>query len=327
MIVYEQGNPIVWAGESEIGGRRIAARVVPYEGQIGPSGFRFDPIPPNVLVREAAETVAAGPSDAEPWRAAILRSPAGPVLVGPGGPAEPVRGAFAAAAEGARSAGRAVYLLDPAPESLPNPPDDPFVAIFCGLPEASLWSRIEESASHVRCGLVLPILPGWTAEPDRLRESVDRAVRAGACFVTGLLLPDDGETRRRVVAVRGLVEPGSEEAYFDRVHHGDWSGESVRAADRLDAETRRRGLAVRPPRPSGEGEPAGNAAASARLEELADAEEANEHRAALLRAAVRWLDERSRDLTPVVAEGNFRKIFPFGSDIAPEVERALGSVP
>jgi hypothetical protein len=327
VIVYERGNPVVWSGEAEIGGRRIAARVVPYEGEIGPSGFRFDPIAPNVFVRAAAETVAAGPSDADLWRDAVLRAPAGPVLVGPGGAAEPVRGAFAAAAEGARAAGRAVYLLDPDSESLPAPPEDPFVALFCGLPEPSLWPRIQVCASRIRCGLVLPILPGWTAEPDRLRESVERAARAGACFVAGLVLPDDGETRRRVVAVRGLVESGSEESYFDRVHHGDWAAESARALARLDAESRRRGLAVRPPRPSGDGEPAGNAAASARLEELADAEESNEHRAALLRAAVRWLDERSRDLAPVVAEGNFRKIFPFGSDIAPEVERALGSLP
>jgi len=44
----------------------------------------------------------------------------------------------------------------------------------------------------------------------------------------------------------------------------------------------------------------------------------------LLRAAVRWIDERGRDLKPIVAEGNFRKIFPFGAEIAGDVERALG---
>ncbi len=111
------------------------------------------------------------------------------------------------------------------------------------------------------------------------------------------------------------------------MHHGDWLGDSERAHARLKDAARARGLAVRPPRPRGEGEPASNAAASARLEELADTDTGSEHRAALLRAAVRWLDEVARDLSLVVAEGNFRKIFPFGGEIAPDVERALSGAP
>ncbi len=323
MIVYERGEPLVRTAEAEVAGRRIAACAVPYEGEAGPPAFRFDPISRTVHGRPARGTVAAGPADPAAWRLAIQRAPAGPVLVGPGGAAESVRGALAAAAEGARSAGRAVYLLEPEPESLPEPPGAAFTVLFCGVPDEPLWRRLEACAARLPSGLLLPVLPGWTSEPEFLRDTVSQAARAGARFVSGLTLRGDGESRRRVVEARAAVEPGCEESYFGRVHHGDWAEESDRALAALEAAARARGLAVRPPRPRGDAEPAGNAAASARLEELADSESVSEHRAALLRAAVRWLDERGRDLAPVVAEGNFRKIFPFGGEIAPEVERAL----
>ncbi|MGH9368338.1 MAG: hypothetical protein ACRD3M_11755, partial [Thermoanaerobaculia bacterium] len=58
---------------------------------------------------------------------------------------------------------------------------------------------------------------------------------------------------------------------------------------------------------------------------LVEREAGDEHRAALLRAAVRWIDEFSRDLRPVAAEGNLRKILPFSPDIAVEVEAALSA--
>ena len=47
-----------------------------------------------------------------------------------------------------------------------------------------------------------------------------------------------------------------------------------------------------------------------------------EHRAALLHGAARWIDEAGRDLAPVVREGNFGKVFPFGALIA-EAEAAF----
>ena len=84
-----------------------------------------------------------------------------------------------------------------------------------------------------------------------------------------------------------------------------------------------RGLALLPPRPVGLGEPAGNAAASSRLEERADSAALDEHRAARLRAAVRWIDESGRDLAAVAREGNFRRVFPFDGDVAAEAESAL----
>jgi hypothetical protein len=114
------------------------------------------------------------------------------------------------------------------------------------------------------------------------------------------------------------------DGFFDLIHHREWL---PRMAERLPEAWRRcaaRGLAVLPPRPIGRGEPAGDAAASARLEERAELDALPEHRAALLRAAVRWIDESGRDLAAVAREGNFRRVFPFDGDVAAEAEAALG---
>lgn len=324
MILFEPGEePIVRAGEADLAGRRIAARAFPYGGEAGPPPFRFDPVEHTVILRPAEGRVEAGPAEPDSWRRAIGRAPAGPLLVGPGSAAEAVRGSARAAAEGARAAGRAVYLLDPDPAGLPEPSGDPFIAVFSGIPDEAMWRNLEAAAQRMASGLLLAVIPGWTTEDSYLDEVLVRAARIGARFVAPVPAAGDGDSRRRVVAARGHREPESEESFFDRVHHGDWNAETARAVERLLALAPGRSLGCRPSRPRGDAEPPGNAAAAARLEELADRDAGNEHRAALLRAAVRWLDGLGRDLRPVVAEGNFRKIFPFGPEIAPDVERAL----
>ena len=323
MTVFVAGEPIVRAGESEIAGRRIAGRAIPCGDEAGALAFRFDPVDRAVRRRSEAPSVAAGPEDPEAWRPLFARIPPGPVLVGPAFPGERARGAFAAAAEAAVAAGRGVYLLDPDPSGLPDAPAHAVVALFCGIPGPALLAALAAAAARVAAGVLLPVLPGWTAEAGFQDAAIAACRRAGARFVGGFPLPATGEVRRLVVAARTELEPGSEEEYFDRVHHGDWEGASAAGVSRLERQAGRAGLAPRPPRPRGPFAPAANAAAAARLEELAEAEDRDEHRAALLRAAVRWLDELHRDLRPIVAEGNFRKVFPFGADIAPEVERAL----
>ena len=323
MIRYSAGSPSVRFGEGEVAGRRIAARAIPFDGEAGPPRFRFDPIAKTAVLRPEEGSVSVGPPDPEAWRRALRRPPAGPVLVGPSLPAAPVREAARAAARGALDAGRAVYLLDPEPSDLAEAPAEAFVGIHCGIPDAELLERLRGGAARGVAGLLLPIVPGWTGEPAFLEAAIDAAAKAGARFVSGFALSGDGDSRRRAVAAYAVAEPGGEDGFFDRAHHGDWAGESRSALERLDEIVRRRGLSPRPPRPRGAGEHRANAAASGRLEELAEREGSNEHRATLLRAAVRWLDELGRDLGPVVAEGNFRKVFPFGAEIAPEVERAL----
>jgi hypothetical protein len=327
LILFEQAEALVRAGESELAGRRVAARAIPYVGEVGPPAFRFDPLDRTVVLRASEGRVEAGPADPEPWRRAIVRAPFGPVLVGPGSVGEDLRGAALAAALGAREAGRAVYLLDPLPAALPDSPAGAFAALFSGMSEQPILDQLRAAADRMPAGLLVPLVPGWTTEDAYLDRLLDRAARAGARFVSAVAVDASSETRRRVVAARSSVEPQSEETFFDRVHHGDWAGETARAAAWLREEATRRGLQTRPPRPRGEAEPAGNAAAAERLEELADRDTADEHSAALLRAAVRWIDEWSRDLAPVVAEGNFRKIFPFGGDILLEAERALTPSP
>ena len=79
-------------------------------------------------------------------------------------------------------------------------------------------------------------------------------------------------------------------------------------------------------RPVGRLEPAANARAARQLEDRAEALFAqNEHRASLLHAAARWIEESGRDLAPIVAEGNFRRIFPFEDEIAGDAEAAFRS--
>ena len=102
----------------------------------------------------------------------------------------------------------------------------------------------------------------------------------------------------------------------------DWAAGQDAAIRRFRSEAARRGLATLPPRPLGQGEPAGNSAAAARLEERAQESAADEHRAALYYAAARWIDESGRDLALVVREGNFRKVFPFGA-LTHEAEAAF----
>ena len=60
-----------------------------------------------------------------------------------------------------------------------------------------------------------------------------------------------------------------------------------------------------------------------RLEERALGLSGDEHQAALLLAAARWLDESGKDLAPVAREGNLPKVFPFGPELARAVEEAL----
>ena len=131
----------------------------------------------------------------------------------------------------------------------------------------------------------------------------------------------DGETRRAIVEARETADPESARGFFELVHHGDWAGAM---GERIARRPRGGGggrAADDAPAPGGSApSAAGNAAAAARLEELAESVEADEPRAALLYAAVRWIDESGRDLAAVEREGNFRKIFPFAGEAADAAE-------
>jgi len=326
VIVFEKSAiPIVRSGEFDVASRRVAARAFPYAGEVGASRFRFDPVERRFLHRAAEGTIQAGPHQPDAWRTALLRGPSGPVLVGPCSAGEEVQGAYLAAAEGARSSGRAVYLLDPEPSGLPEDPGAVYTALFVRFPglETSNDSFEAALARGIPSGWIFPFVPGWTARPDTLEDLVTSAAGAGARFLAPLPLADDGQSRRLAVEAASAAVPGRSEGLFERVHHGASAQELRDAREFLRAACAREGLDLLPPRPVGLHEAAANASAAARLEEKAQESSENEHRAALLHAAARWIDEWGRDLAPIAREGNLPKVFPFGADLAREVEEAL----
>lgn len=312
----------VRAGEEEIGGRRIAGRLL--LGVEESRSPRFDVLERRFVLRRRDAVVPARSADSEAWREAVSRLPAGPVLVGPGTDVEAVPSAFTAAATGALDAGRPVYLLDPGAGELPEGAKG--AVVLCGWRpgRAPAFPALPAAAAAgLPCGVLFPLIPGWTAEPAAVEALLSEATSGGAVSATPLRPESGGEARRAIVEARAAVEPGAADRFFDLIHHSDWSSSLPDRLRETRAACAKRGLAVLPPRPTGWREPAGNAAAAAKLEELAELSEADEHRAALLRGAARWIDECGRDLSAVAREGNFRKIFPFGDEVTAAAEAAF----
>ena len=320
MIVYEPAPaPAARAGEAIVAGRRIAGRLFPYGADAGAAALRFDPVDHRFVFRKPDAPVAAGPWDAGAWTDVLSRFASGPVLIGPGAPAEAVRGSYRAAAEAAAESGRIAAKAAGSAVAI--------ISWRPGRPASSFPGLAPARAAGLSCGAVFPLLPGWTAEPEFLEALMVAAKQGGAASVTALVPAADGEGRRGIVQARLGIEPSGGDGFFDLVHHGDWFS---RMGDRLHearAVAARYGLAALPPRPEGRRGLAGNAAAAAHLEEMAERLESDEHRAALLYGAVRWIDDSRRDLAAVAREGNFRKVFPFGPDIAAEAETALRGKP
>jgi hypothetical protein len=328
VILYKQGETaVVRAGEQDLAGRRVAVRAVPYLGDFGESRFRFDPIERVFSEIGPDGTVVAGPFDAEAWRVALAAGAVGAVLVGPSNPAEAVHGAYRAAAEGAARSGRGTYLLDPEPDGLPETPSGAFVAVFVLLPDRkAAISRLAAVADRgFLAGCLLPLISGWTDSAQWIEQAVGEASAAGARFLAPVSPAFDGTARRRIVEARAEVEPEAADVFFERIHHADAVAAAERARQTLVAACEPHGLATLPVRARGLAEPASNALAASRLEEKAQSEAHDEHRAALLHGAARWIDEFGRDLAVILREGNLRKIFPFGAELAREAEEALAS--
>jgi hypothetical protein len=324
MILFEEAAAAaVKAGEFDLCGRRVAARATPYSGEAAPPSFRFDPLERRFVTGRQEARVSAGPADPEAWREALARLPLGAVAVERCSQAEAVRGAYRAAVEGARAAGRGVYMLDPEREGLPQAADPTFVVVASWRP-GPLPPILEAAAkAGFTSGLALPMIPGWTAEPSFYEPLLDAAVAAGAVFVAPLSPVSDGEGRRSAVEARTAADPSAADSFFERVHHAGWDEDVPKGVAALRAAAIRRRLATLPVRPKGEGESSANVSAAAFLEERAAQPGAGEHQQALLHGAVRWIDESGRDLAAVFREGNFRKVFPFGEEAAEVVEAAL----
>ena len=328
MIEYvEAPDASVRSIESDVAGRRVAAHAAPYGGGVGGPPFRFDPLERRLVARRAAGRFPVVPSYPAARARVFSRCPPGPVLIGPGSAVEEIRGAGAAAAEGAIRAGRGVYLLDPDPAAIPREHRRAFTAVFTWTPGEDdgdeLADRLAPAlAARIPAGVLLPIVPGWTDDAGFLERWWKRVAAAEAGFAAAVPATGGGEERRLLVEARLQVDPTSADSFFERVHHSDWTSALRDGLRRFRAEAAHRGLPAIPPRPIGAGEPAGNSWAAARLEERAVTQENDEHRASLLHAAARWIDESGRDLAPVVREGNFGKVFPFGA-LAAEAEAAF----
>jgi hypothetical protein len=331
MIVYEAAaSPSVRAGEGVLAGRRVAGRLAPYGAEA--LVLRFDPLERRFLFPREEPLARPGPVLPEGWREAVSRLPPGPVLVGPPAEAdaEAVWGSGRAAVEAAIGSGRGVYLLDPEPEAVPDDAGSA-VVILCswrpGAPARAFPTLDRFRDSALQCAAVFPLIPGWTAEEEPIEALAEAASRGVAASLTAFVPAADGEGRRAIVAARSRYEPGEEDRFFEVIHHGDWPerlAAGVAAARRAAAA---KGLRPVPPRPAGRGQPRGNREAAARLEQRGELSEMGEHRAALLYAAVRWIDESPHDLSAVAREGNFRKVFPFEGEIAEWAEAALVPIP
>jgi hypothetical protein len=329
MIVYEAaGSPTLRTGETILAGRRIAGRLLPYGA--GSGVVAFDPVERRFVLPRDDAALRPGPPRAESWREALARIPAGPVLIGPCAAAEAIWGAGRAAAEAALGAGRPLFLLDPEPEAMPPGAAEAAVVLCAwrpGDPRGAFPGIGSARAAGARCAAIFPLIPGWTTEDGAIEALADAALRGGAASFTAVLPAADGEGRRDIVEARSRFEPGNAERFFELIHHADWSERMARFLDAASRAASDRGLRVLPPRPEGRREPAGNRRAAASLEERAELSDPGEHRAALLYAAVRWIDESPRDLAAVAREGNFLKVFPFDGEIGAWTEAALREGP
>ncbi len=324
----------VRGGEGVIAGRRIAARILPFGAET--DAVRFDPVDRRFVFPRPDPVLRPGPARAEPWRESLSRVPAGPVLIGPSFRVEPLWGSGLAAARAAVDAGRPVYLLDP---STPAHADSDGILEFArnGSAVVALCSwrpgRAEAAfpgLAHARhaagaAGALFPLIPGWTDGDDMLDALAAAAAAGGASSLTPLVPASEGEDRRAIVEARAQVDPEAADRFFEVVHHGEWPARLAGRVEAARSAARRHGLELLPPRPRGSGESRGNAAAAARLEEEAELSAPGEHRAALLHAAVRWIDETGRDLSAVEREGNFARIFPFAFD-RPVLEAAASAL-
>jgi hypothetical protein len=328
MILCEAATgAAVRAGEAVIAGRRIAGRVLPYGAEA--EAVRFDPVDRRFVFPRPDPALRPGPADPQSWRDAWSRVPAGPVLIGPSSRVEPLWGSGFAAARAALDAGRPAYLLDTDPDGLLDLGDS--IVVLCswrpGRAVAAFPGLERARRAGATCGGLFPLLPGWTDADDVLDALGAAAASGGASSLTPIVPSSEGEDRRAIVEARARVDPEEADRFFEVVHHGEWPGRLAGRVEAARAAARRHGLALLPPRPRGSRAPRGNAAAAARLEEEAELTAPGEHRAALLHAAVRWIDETARDLSAVEREGNFARIFPFDGRLLEAAASALRDVP
>jgi hypothetical protein len=321
MILFSTGPAAVRRGEfAPFPGVRSRIRMVPYAG-LDLSGA--DPWKGGY--RRAAEEieVAAGPDSAESWEETLFAVPPGSVLIGPIAACEKVYGAGAAAIEAARHSGRGSVVVDSFCDArdLPGGPDVVFLAVWRAGEEARLWDRLE-ARGEGKAGVALPLIPGWTAEPEFLRSFLARVRAARLDFAAPFEIALDGYSRSAIHADFSSRFPERSDAYFDELHHRDWSDELARARLGFAEEARAAGVPARVPLPRGRRDFEANLRAREALD--AEADRSSEPEASVLRSAARRIEDFGRDLAELARQGNSRLLVSPGTREWRVVEEAIG---
>ena len=259
------------------------------------------------LVARRAAAVSVAPATG-PWAGSSHVS-GGAVLSGPGSAA---RSGALGPPRGRRGPSRAsVYLLDPDPPQFRESSGALFTAVHPGRrtrPDGDeLATGLPGTRRRIPAGVLLRSSRAGPTTPG-LVTLVDGVATAEAGFAAAVPAKTAAARERRLLVEASIAVRSTSRTLFEKVHHSDWTSALRDGLRRFRAEAARRGLPAIPPRPVGAGEPAGNSWAAARLEERAVTQENDEHRAALLHAAARWIDESGRDLAPVVREGTSASI-------------------
>ena len=323
MILFSTGPAAVRRGEfAPFPGVRSRVRAIPYAGLDLPGAD-----PWRGAYRKTAEEndAVAGPDSAEQWEEALAGAPAGSVLVGPVAACEPVYRAAAAALEAVRESGRGAVVVDCLcdPAALPGGRDVVRVSVWRADADEEFWARAGESRGEGRAGVALPLIPGWTAEPEFVRDFLDRSREARLDFAAPFEIEPDGFSRSAIHADFGARFPERSDSFFDELHHRDWSDELARARPAFAEAARAAGIAARVPLPRGRRDFESNLLARGALESEAD--RVGEPGASVLRSAARRIEDFGRDLAELAREGNGRLLISPRSREWRVVEEAIGA--
>jgi hypothetical protein len=156
--------------------------------------------------------------------------------------------------------------------------------------------------------VAVAVIPGWTGTPEFLERTAASARAAGARFLAPFELGGDGPSRAAIHSAYAALEPRDADAFFDAIHHRDWSRGTRESVGHLRRAAADAGLPARVPAIAGAAEFSGNA----RLIEAIEiaAETAGEPRASDLLAAARRLEDLGRDVEEIARDGNLRLLFP-----------------
>jgi hypothetical protein len=322
MIQFSSGPAVVRRGEfAPFPGVRSRIRAIPYAGLELPG---VDPWKGEYRRKIGGMEVAAGPIGEGRWEEAFAGAPAGSILVGPIAECEPVYGTARAVLGAVSAAGRGAVIVDSLCDGrvLPGGEEFVWIAVWRGGGDEEFWKRAREARENGRAGVALPLIPGWTTEPEFLRNFLDRAMSAGIEFAAPFEISLDGVSRSAIHADFSERFPERADSYFDDLHHRDWSDVIARVRSSFAEQARAAGISARAPLPRGRREFEANLRAQEALD--AEADRIGEPSASILWSASRRIEDFGRDLAELAKRGNGRLLFSPDSREWRLIEEAIG---